>query len=110
MEKVCDVSDVKEGKMRGYTVKHKYILLGNVNGNFYAVDAVCPHMGGYLPIGNLENNLIICPVHGSQYNITTGKLVKDVSSLLKLFTGGGSKDLTSFPVTVKDNAIYIDLS
>ena len=61
-------------------------------------------------IGNLENNLIICPVHGSQYDITTGKLVKDVSSLLKLFTGGGSKDLTSFPVTVKDNAIYIDLS
>jgi len=88
MEKVCDVSDLKEGKVRGFTVKHSYILLANVNGNFYAVDAVCPHMGGFLPIGNIEKNIIICPVHGSQYDVTTGKLVKDVSGILKLLTGG----------------------
>jgi nitrite reductase/ring-hydroxylating ferredoxin subunit len=109
MEKVCDVSDLKEGKMRGFTVKHSYILLANVNGRFYAVNAICPHMGGFLPIGSLKNNIIICPVHGSQYDVTTGKLVKDIPTITKLATGRGSHDLDSFPVTVKDDAVFIEL-
>ncbi|MGB9200754.1 Rieske (2Fe-2S) protein [Methanobacterium sp.] len=109
MEKVCNVSDLKEGKMRGFTVKNRYILLANVKSNFYAVDAICPHMGGFLPIGSLKNNIISCPVHGSQYDVTTGKLVKDVPTLTKLATGGGSQDLNSFPVTVKDDSIFIEL-
>jgi nitrite reductase/ring-hydroxylating ferredoxin subunit len=109
MEKVCEVLDLKEGKMRGFTVKHSYILLANVNGNFYAIDAICPHLDGFLPFGNLENDIIKCPVHGSQYDVTTGKLVKDVPALTKLATGGESHDLNSFPVTVKDDAVFIEL-
>ena len=109
MEKVCNVSDVPAGSMKGFTVKYAYILLANVDGKFYAVTAVCPHMGGYLPIGKLENNIISCPVHGSQYDVTNGKLVKDVSFILKTLTGGGSSDLTSYPVTVKDENVFIEL-
>jgi len=107
MEKVCNVSEVPEGAMRGFTVKFRYILLANVDGNFYAVDAVCPHMGGYLPIGKFEDGIIICPVHGSQYDVKTGKLVKDVPSLLKIVTGGGSHDLNSYEVEVKDEEVFI---
>jgi nitrite reductase/ring-hydroxylating ferredoxin subunit len=109
MERVCKVTEVQEGKMRGYTVKNSYILVANVNGKFYAVDSICPHEGGYLPIGNLEKNIIICPVHSSQYDVTTGKLVKDVSRLLKILTGRGSHDLNSYPVSVMDNDVYIEL-
>lgn len=57
-EKVCDVSDVPEGTMNGFTVKNAYILLANVDGDFYAVTAVCPHMGGYIPIGVLDGKII----------------------------------------------------
>lgn len=107
MEKVCGISDVLEGTMKGFTVKSRYILLANVGGSFYAVDAVCPHMGGYLPIGNFENGIVTCPVHGSQYDVKTGKLVKDVSGLLKLVTGGGSRDLTSYEVEVEDGSVFV---
>jgi len=108
LEKVCNVSDVREGSMKGFTVESKYILLANVDGNFYAVDAVCPHAGGYLPIGKLENNIITCPVHGSTYDVTTGKLVKDVSFLLRIAIGG-SRDLTSYNVSLKDESVFIEL-
>lgn len=109
MEKVCNISDVPSGTMRGFTVKYAYILLANVDGNFYAVTAVCPHMGGYIPIGTLEGNIIKCPVHGSQYDVTTGKLVKNVPAALRLVTGGGSNDLKSYPVSVEDETVYVDV-
>jgi Ferredoxin subunits of nitrite reductase and ring-hydroxylating dioxygenases len=107
MEKVCNVSDVPEGTMRGFTVKFRYILLANAGGKFYALDAVCPHMGGYLPIGKFEDGIVTCPVHGSQYDVKTGKLVKDVSPLLRVVTGGGSRDLNSYEVEVKDESVFV---
>lgn len=108
-ERVCSVEDVPHGTMRGFTVKYAHILLANVDGNFYAVTGVCPHMGGYLPIGVLEGKLIKCPVHGSQYDVTTGKLVKDVPFILRILTGGGSNDLVSYPVTVEGGSVFIEL-
>ena len=94
--------------MKGFTVKYAYILLAHVDGNFHAVTAVCPHMGGYLPIGKLENNIISCPTHGSKYDVTTGKLVKDVSTVLKILTGG-SRDLKTYTVSVEDDSVFIEL-
>ena len=107
MEKVCNVSDVSVNSMKGFPVKEKNILIANVSGEFYAVDAVCPHMGGYLPTGKLENNIVTCPVHGSKYDVTTGKLVKDVPRLLRIATGGGSHDLNSYEVEIKDESVFI---
>jgi thiosulfate dehydrogenase (quinone) large subunit len=46
----------------------------NTNGAFYAYDAVCPHAGctvGWAP----SNNLIVCPCHGSEFNVTTGDVI-----------------------------------
>jgi len=108
MEEVCNVSDVPEGSMRGFTIKNGYILVANVDGNFYAVDAICPHMGGYLPIGKLEKNIITCPVHGSEYDVTTGKLVKDVPRLIKISTGG-THDLNSYKVSIEDESVFMEL-
>jgi thiosulfate dehydrogenase [quinone] large subunit len=46
----------------------------NTNKTFYAYDAVCPHAGctvGWAP----QNNLIVCPCHGSEFNVMTGHVV-----------------------------------
>jgi nitrite reductase/ring-hydroxylating ferredoxin subunit len=47
-------------------------------------------------------------VHGSTYDVTTGKLVKDVSFLLRIAIGG-SRDLTSYNVSLKDESVFIEL-
>ena len=43
-------------------------------GNFVAYDAICPHAGcqvGYTP----GSQLMVCPCHGSQFQIATGQVV-----------------------------------
>jgi nitrite reductase/ring-hydroxylating ferredoxin subunit len=108
MEKICEISDVPKGIMKGFTVKDKQILIANVDGNFYAMDAICSHMHGYLPSGTLERNIVICPVHRAQFDVTSGKVSKDVSVALRLILGG-AKDLQTYKILMEENQIYVDL-
>ena len=109
MEKVCKTADVPKGAMKGYTVKDRQILVANVDGGFYAVEALCPHMSGYLPSGKLEKSEVVCPVHRARYDVTTGKLVKNVDTLVKVATGHGGKDIQTYSVKVESDDILIDL-
>jgi len=54
------------------TVNNKYIAVFNVDGEFHALDGVCPHMGGLLGNGTLNGCVIQCPEHGIRFNVTTG--------------------------------------
>jgi len=49
-------------------------IVVNVQGTFFAYDAICPHAGcavGYAP----SNNLLVCPCHGSEFQVSTGALI-----------------------------------
>ena len=72
--------------MRGVTVDGKRVLVARVRGDFYAIDAVCSHLAGNLADGTLDNAIVTCPVHHSQYDVRTGKVVKNVGRLVKLAT------------------------
>ena len=110
MEMVCNISDVPLDTMKGFNVKDNYVLVANVDDNFHVVDAVCPHMSGFIPVGKLENNFIIsCPTHGAQYDVKTGKLIKDVDEEIKEATGSGASDMQIYEVSIKDDSIFIDL-
>ena len=109
MEKVCMTSDVPKAAMRGFTVKDRQILVANVDGSFYAVDAICPHMNGYLPSGKLEKSEVVCPVHRARYDVMTGKLVKNVNVLVRVTTGRGAKDLHTYRVKVEADDILVDV-
>jgi len=39
------------------------------------LDAVCPHEGGPLADGTIEDRKIVCPWHGSTFSLDTGELV-----------------------------------
>lgn len=109
MEKVCKISDIVKDSMKGFIVKGKPILVANVNGKFFAVDAICPHMNGYLPSGKLDKNEVVCPVHHARFDVTTGKLVKNVDTLVKMATGHGAKDLNTYNVKIEAEDIMIDV-
>jgi nitrite reductase (NADH) small subunit len=54
----------------------KAVALANVQGNFYAISSVCVHRGGPLGQGELAGQIVTCPWHGWQYDVTNGKVVQ----------------------------------
>ncbi|MBW4037707.1 MAG: Rieske (2Fe-2S) protein [Acidobacteria bacterium] len=48
------------------------ICLANVNGHFSALDNLCPHRGGPLGGGWLEDDNVVCPWHSWAFNTATG--------------------------------------
>jgi nitrite reductase/ring-hydroxylating ferredoxin subunit len=108
MEKICSVSDLPAGSMKGFTINGKQILIANAEGSFFAIDAVCSHMQGYLPAGRLSGKTVICPVHGAQYDLATGKVLTDVPWIMKMATHRGAADIGTYAIEVKDGQVFVD--
>src|SRR5881396_246200 len=96
--KVADLKDVPEGTPKAVKVEGRSIALFQHQGNVYATDNQCPHMGYPLTRGRVRNGVLTCDWHGWSYDMKGGGC----------FTGG-CDDLDTFPVEVRDSAIYIDV-
>ena len=53
-------------------IKGKEVALFKIGGKVYAINHVCAHQGGPLAEGGLDGNVVTCPWHGWQYDVTTG--------------------------------------
>jgi nitrite reductase/ring-hydroxylating ferredoxin subunit len=73
---IAKTSDIPKGGMMGAEIDGEKILVANVGGEYYAMRAICNHMGGPLDKGKLEDNVVTCPLHGSKWDVKTGKLVQ----------------------------------
>jgi nitrite reductase/ring-hydroxylating ferredoxin subunit len=114
---VARTDEVSEGSMFGVAVDGNAILLSKIGGKIYAMDAVCSHYFGYLPRGELKTGYlgngqvhdrsVVCPVHKAQFEITTGKVVKNVPALIKYATHRNATDLRTYEVEVVDNSVRI---
>ncbi|MBZ5543012.1 MAG: Rieske 2Fe-2S domain-containing protein [Acidobacteriia bacterium] len=71
--RVASVSEIPEGTVKHVVVHDKPMALCRVEERFYAVNAVCPHMGGPLASGKLQGCIIACPWHGWTYDVRTGQ-------------------------------------
>jgi nitrite reductase (NADH) small subunit len=72
---VAGEADVPEGAgilvLGGWRRDHP-VALFRVEGRLYAVNAVCPHMGGPIACGRLSGHVVTCPWHGWTYDVRTG--------------------------------------
>ena len=89
-------SELRPGDSREVVIDDRCIGLFNVDGRLYALDNLCPHQNAALSDGRLEGNVITCPLHGWQFNVTTGTSV---------VTAATRTD--SFPV--RDDAGYVSI-
>ncbi len=104
--KVAATGELKPDKMKKVTVEDTPILLANIGGTYYAMDDTCPHMGGSLSAGKLEGAHVICPKHGSIFDVKTGKAVKDGKIL---FITAKVHDLRSYPIKIEGSDVMVGL-
>ena len=96
--RIADTSEIGLGKTKKVTIGNIDILIVNVEGHFYAVDALCTHYGGDLSEGKLEGNIITCPNHGSKFDVRNGKVVSPPKEPLGR---PEIENLTAYPLRVE---------
>ncbi len=74
------------------------IALFKLNGQIYALENECPHMGGPLGKGLVEEGLVTSPWHGWQFDIREGTCQN--------MPGDDAKKLA---ISVHDGAVYLDI-
>lgn len=61
------------GSCRELVVGDRIVALACIDGEFFALDGVCPHQGGPLGQGELVDGVITCPWHGWQFDMRSGR-------------------------------------
>lgn len=69
------MADFPVGSLKKVSVDGEDVLVANVGGTLHAIGGKCTHRGGPLAEGELEGNIVTCPWHGGQFDVTTGKVV-----------------------------------
>lgn len=70
---VAKVQDLLPGGMKMVKAGSDEIVLCNSAGNIYALDRRCGHMNSGLEWGSLDGDILTCPFHHVQFDITTGE-------------------------------------
>lgn len=98
-ERVAELAQVPEG--RGLCVRIGDIEIGlfRVAGEIHAMENRCPHAGAPLSEGHLAGRVVLCPVHGWDFDVTTG------------FRPGNPDGfpIPRFAVRIEDGAVFVDI-
>ncbi len=117
--KVCSSADIPEGGRIVVDHGSRTIGIFRIEGKLYAYENVCPHQGGPVCQGTIlprvveqlepnskastgfrfdhEDMHIVCPWHGFEYSIDTGK-----------HAGTPSFELTRVHVTESNGEVHVD--
>jgi nitrite reductase/ring-hydroxylating ferredoxin subunit len=93
---VGKVDEIPEGERKIVQVGDISVGVFHHKGNWYALRNSCLHRGGPVCTGPLNDDTLVCPWHGYQYSVISGKLLVDPSSAL-----------AKYNVDLRDGDIYI---
>jgi pyruvate oxidase len=90
-------SDLAVDRVMTVTVNNKQFALSNFEGKICELDNHCPHQGGPLGEGSIENGILRCPWHGWDYHPCTGK------------APGFDDGVESYPVKEREDGIFLGI-
>ena len=106
---VSKVNELEKGSMREVSAEGRKFLLARVGDKYYAADINCPHMGGNLAKGKLEGPVIECPLHGSQFDLGDGSVVRWLKCLTKALAFKRPKKINTYKVKIEGDKILIEI-
>jgi pyruvate oxidase len=96
--KALDLDELPDGRVKTVSIGTETLCLTHHEGKYGALDNHCPHQGGPLGEGSIENGLLRCPWHGWDYCPHSGKP-----------PGGYDDGVATHPVEVRDDGVFVAL-
>ncbi|HKU94728.1 MAG TPA: nitrite reductase small subunit NirD [Vineibacter sp.] len=96
---VAAAEDVSEDMPITVKLGDRDVGLYRLNGEFYALEDVCPHAYALLSQGFIEGDEIECPLHGAKFHIPTGRCTKEPAD----------RDLQRYAVKVEAGRLFVGI-
>jgi pyruvate oxidase len=93
-----DPGDLDVGRLTTVVAAGRALCITRTADGYGALDNRCPHQGGPLGDGQIENGYVICPWHGYEYNPCSGKPPE-----------GFSDAATGYAVDLREDGLYVEL-
>ncbi len=95
-KKVCKIVDIKEKEGKRFFIDGEDVALFKVDGEIYATTNICPHQqSAIIYDGFIEDKKVVCPAHGWEFDLESGKM------------GSGGSKLRTFETKVIDGEVYV---
>ncbi|MFC1913877.1 Rieske (2Fe-2S) protein [Chloroflexota bacterium] len=109
---VAKNGELAEKTMQKFTVQGREILVAKIGDTCYAVDNRCTHLGADLSKGKLEGTVVTCPLHGSQFDLRDGRVIR-WTNWPRLIAAAGkvikpARPLQTYNVKVEGDDILIE--
>jgi nitrite reductase (NADH) small subunit len=76
--RICSASEVPaDGEVEEFTVQGRALCVANLGGAIAVLDGTCPHEGGPLGEGIIEDGRVVCPWHAYAFDLRTGASEQD---------------------------------
>jgi 3-phenylpropionate/trans-cinnamate dioxygenase ferredoxin component len=96
--KVGSAKDIAEGKMHVFDIDGTKVSVAKTDGHLHAFDDTCTHSGCSLGAGELDQTTVTCPCHGSQFDVTSGAVIR----------GPATRPVRSRSVEVKGQDLLVE--
>lgn len=93
------LADVEEAGCKVVHLNGHTVALFHHQGEIYAVDNRCPHMGFPLDRGTLDDGILTCHWHHARFDLETGGTFDQFAD-----------EARTFPVEIRDGTVWIDVA
>ena len=99
VERACALDEVPTDEALAVTMGRYEVAVARHEDEVFAVENICSHAAVALSEGVVEDCTVECWLHGSRFDLRTGKP-----------TGlPATEPIATFPVDVRDGEIYVDV-
>ena len=99
---LCALSDLNEGKAKYVETAGRQLAVFLHRGNPHVIDNYCPHAGGSLSGGYIEDDCAVCPWHNWPFRLDTGELKGSSAVRITIYATRVSSDENSPPMVEAD--------
>jgi 3-phenylpropionate/trans-cinnamate dioxygenase ferredoxin subunit len=112
--RLIDTADLDERQVAVVQTPHGALAVGLSEGEPFAVSNRCRHLFASLGEGRVaEDGCLECPWHAARYDVRSGAMKRGPQGAFKPLAGlvkgtTGARPLKSFPVALRDGAIWLE--